>query len=425
MTTPRQIYATRTQQAYTIPQAPRGLREDDVARRRLQQKGDLTRQGGYWKLRWREDQTLADGTLKRAWSRAVFIGPCAGAGALTEKQATRFAWDNFLSRLDQNNTVPMSVMTVAQFVERRFMPGHVAMLKQAGRAHYTAMLKRIMPALGSTRLRDVRKDDVQRLVAGVLAEGRAVQTALHVKNAVSAIFTHAEGEECFTGTNPAKHVRLPEMVRREPHALSWDQARAVLAALASPAREMALAMILLSCNVSELLGLQWKRLNLTDGWSTADVEALPPWTLAVRRQWYRGGYGSCKAKARERLLQIPAPLRSVLIGMRQRATFAAPDDPVFCGRTGKPLDEHNYAVRRLKPVGIAMGMPWLSWHVFRRTHATLTKAVGLSDHDRMRMMGHSSIALTDRYTASEAGDQGAALELIAERLMGTTHGGVQ
>ena len=403
-----------------------------MARRRLQQKGDLYKQGGYWKLRWREDQVGVGGVPKRAWSRPVFIGPCEGLGHLTEKQAQRLAWENFLSRLDQNNMAPMSVMTVAQFVERRFLPGHVAMLKPAGRAHYAWALKHILPALGASRLRDVRKDDIQRIVSGLLAAGRAVQTAQHVKNAVSAIFTYAEGEACYAGTNPAKHVKLPEMVRREPHALTFDQARAVLAALAPPAREMALSIILLSCNVSELLGLRWKRLNLTPEWSTADGEALPPWTLVVRQQWCRGrgkaikaGYGSTKAKARERHIQIPAPLRPILIGMSRRKKWTGPEDAVFAGRTGRPLDEHNYAEDYLKPVGRALGMPWLAWHVFRRTHATLTKFVGLADFDRMKLMGHSSMALTDRYTDAERGDQGAAIELIAERLMGTVKGGVQ
>ena len=36
----------------------------DMARKRLQQKGDLYKQGGWWKLRWREDQRKADGGVQ-------------------------------------------------------------------------------------------------------------------------------------------------------------------------------------------------------------------------------------------------------------------------------------------------------------------------------------------------------------------------
>src|ERR1017187_9543253 len=79
---------------------------DDMARRRLQQKGDLYRQGGWWKLRWREEQIRADGSTSRGWSKPVWIGPADGPGGLTKKQAQRLAWENFLSRLDHNIRTP-------------------------------------------------------------------------------------------------------------------------------------------------------------------------------------------------------------------------------------------------------------------------------------------------------------------------------
>jgi len=56
--------------------------------------------------------------------------------------------------------------------------------------------------------------------------------------------------------NPAKLVRLPKMVRKESHALSFDQTFTTLAALKSPAREMDLFAILTSMNIAEICGLQ-------------------------------------------------------------------------------------------------------------------------------------------------------------------------
>jgi integrase len=43
----------------------------------------------------------------------------------------------------------------------------------------------------------------------------------------------------------------------------------------------------------------------------------------------------------------------------------------------------------------------------------------------MLLMGHASLSMTDRYTGAEMDRQVAALELIAERLMGEAQGGVQ
>jgi hypothetical protein len=211
----------------------------DMARKRLQQKGDLYQQGGYWKLRWKEDQRKNDGSITYAWSKPVFIGPAAGKGAFTEKQARRLAWENFLSRLDQNNRTPQSIATVHEFVDRKFLPEHVAVLKTAGKIHYghrhektgeyTGMLAHVLPALGGKRLREVGYEDVQRLVSGLTITrtrkvGEALvktqhptstQTRQHVRNAVSAIFAHAGKVQWWIGVNPAKHVVIGEMVRKE------------------------------------------------------------------------------------------------------------------------------------------------------------------------------------------------------------------
>jgi hypothetical protein len=32
--------------------------------------------------------------------------------------------------------------------------------------------------------------------------------------------------------------------------------------------------------------------------------------------------------------------------------------------------ERNPTGRILKPVGVKLGVPWLSWHVFRHSHST-------------------------------------------------------
>src|SRR5436190_22577265 len=85
---------------------------DNMARRRLQQKGDLYRRGGHWMLRWHEDHITANGETKRGWSRSVCIGPAEGLNAFTKKEAQRIAWENHLSRLDHNNRTPQSILTV-------------------------------------------------------------------------------------------------------------------------------------------------------------------------------------------------------------------------------------------------------------------------------------------------------------------------
>jgi integrase len=392
-------------------------RNPELARRRLQQKGDLFDQGGMWKLRWHEDKIGPKGEVTRGWSRAVHIGPSAGPRKLTEKEARRIGWENFLSKLDASVCAPHSAVTIENFVEQRFLPDHVALLKRSGRSHYESMLKHVLPLLGKLRLKDTTAADIQKVISAMLKKNYSVQTVKHVRTTVSAVFTHAKRLGWLTSDNPAKLVRLPEMVRRESHALSFDQAVATLEALKSPAREMVLFAILTSMNIAEICGLQWKRVNLTEQFTTVDGESLPPLTIAVRAQWYRGEYGSVKAKSRRRNLPIAVALRGVLLRMKEREKFSGPDDAVFAARTGKPVDEHNIARRHLKTVGVALGMPWLSWHCFRRTHTTLAHELGMAFTDRMAMMGHSEARMTALYTADDLQRRRTVLDRMAERLL--------
>jgi len=411
--------------------------DDAMARRRLQLKGHLYRDGRWWRLRWREDVIGEDGKITRSRPTAV-IAACKGRGSFTRKKAERLAWDAILSKLDQAQMCPQSIMTLGDFVERHFIPEHVQLKKLAGRRHYATILKHVIVALGSKTLRDIGLGDVQRLVAGMVgreyryAVGKgknkkirtgsySVQTAVHVRNAISAIFRHAKQNRMYAGDNPAELVRLPEMQRRESHALSAEQMTELLEVLESPTRELALFATLTSMNIAELCGLVWRRVNLADTWLTVDGEVLPPMTLAVRQQWYRGAYGTVKARSRRRNLPISQDMAAELAAIRCRSKFIGPDDPVFAASTGRPVDEHNLAKRKLKPAGVKLGMPWLSWHAFRRTHTTLADQLEMTAGDRVAMMGHADFRMTSHYTVVDLDRRRAVIERMGEVLKKPAH----
>jgi integrase len=414
--------------------------EDDMGRRRLQQKGDLYNQGGWWKLRWREDQVDVTGKTKYGWSKPVWIGPSKGQGKFTEKQAQRVAWDNFLSRLDQNMRTPQSVMTVREFVERKFIPEHVAIVcKPGGRVHYSTHIPIVLDGIpetktqsrkkgtpepkriagiGKMRLRDVTTEDCQRLTSEAISRGYSVQVATHIKNCISAIFTHAESKDWFSGSNPAKRVKLPEMTRKPTHALTFNQVRQLAAAVDPLSRAMVLCAVLTSMNVAEMLGLRWKHVNLTDDWATVDGESLRPWQIAIRGQWTLRQYGSVKAKGRRRDVIIPTLLAEALKELRRRDKFIGQEDAVFVSRSGTPVDEKNIMRRRLRPTAIALGMPWLGWHDLRRSFATLADQVGMTAGERQALMGHADARMTARYTKTPTENARHGVEEMGELLRG-------
>ena len=92
-------------------------------------------------------------------------------------------------------------------------------------------LKRIA-GIGDLRLRDVTTEYCQRLISETLNRGYSSQTATHIRNVISAIYTHAESKDWFSGRNPAKRVKLPTLtLTRELHALTFEQLGKLMAAL--------------------------------------------------------------------------------------------------------------------------------------------------------------------------------------------------
>ena len=345
-----------------------------MARLRGQQLGYVHRQGNAWYLAYREDALDAEGKIVRVRRHQKI----ANAKEATKREAQRIA-RQILGDVDERAQRPMSLATVQDFIETRFKTDVIWALKHAGQKHYSYVLdKHVVPTLGNVRLRDVTSDHVQALVRTKFQSGYSVQTVVHIRNAVSAVFKHAKLKGAYHGDNPVKGVRVPEMQRKETHALSFVQGQELLTHLPSPVREMALLSMTASLNVAEMLALRWKRINLSTEPAIVGGEILQPRTLAVRENYYRGQFGTVKAKARRRSVPLGTSVVRALAELRARSSFIGPDDLIFASREGTPLDERNLLGRIIKPVAITLGMPWLSWHVFRHTHATLGEEIGMT-----------------------------------------------
>ena len=386
----------------------------EMAARRLQRNGHLYMDGDWWRLRWRESAIGPDGAEKRI-RRSAVIGKAKGEHKLNEKQASRIAWETILSKVDAHTRTPASMMTLESFVEQRFIPDVVFACKHSGKLHYQYCLARITKALGTAQLRAITPSVLQDQARRWLAEGLSVQTVTHYRNTLSAIFSHAKRIGHHAGDNPASLVRLPEMQHARRNALTFEQARVLLTLLESPIREAALLAMTTSMNVAELCGLRWRRVNLTDGWAASD-EPIPPMSILVAENYYRGTFGSVKTGRRRRIVPIPAAAAELLAGLAKRPQFAGPDDIVLASRNGTPIDAHNCNNRQFRAAGRQIGAA-VTWHVLRHTCATLAEQVAMTRTDRIALLGHASGSMTDRYTHADVSRMREGVERIAERLV--------
>jgi integrase len=375
---------------------------------RLPYHVDLYREGGAWKFRVNENLFNVRGFKEHTWRDPIHIGPATGPERLTRKQAQRVVWERLPVASQQKEAPLPSAMTIADFVEKAFVPEHVAIKGLAGRTHYRAILKHVLtpeevqrvfnldversrtrlkaipdwPYISRLGLSDTRPEHIEGLMLAAQARGYSMQTVTHIRNVVSAIFSHAKKGNYFHGTNPASQVVVPGISRKEAHMLSLPQLKAVLELMRYPEREMTLMAILTGMNVAEICGLQWKHVNLSPSEQYADGEVIPSRTIVVRKQWYRGELNSVKI-GRTRNVSVPDLMFPVLTELGRRVRFTKPDDFVLVSEAGTPVNETNIASRRLKGVGQELGMPWLSWHVFRRTRKDYVQRFGSRFVDRV------------------------------------------
>lgn len=289
----------------------------------------------------------------------------------------------------------------AEFVESKFIPEYVMKKRTSGRSHFQAILKHILsperaasafgvdasqsrmnlkafpgwPYLDAAQLSEVTSADVQLLVSASLNRGYSAQMATHIRNVIRSIFSYATTSGHFFGTNPATVVTVSAMPCRHAHVLTLAQLKQVMGLMRYPEAGIALLALLTDMNVAEICGLKWKYVNLSTDRLRVDNEQLAPKTIAVRMQNYRGEYRAVMG-GRNKTSPIPDLLFSILRELRHQSAFTAPDDFVLASRSGTPINPDNIALRRLKSIGYALEMPWLSWRVFHRTRISLRAEYG-------------------------------------------------
>jgi integrase len=374
----------------------------EMARRRYQ-KGSIRKRGKrnpVWELQWWEDFIRTDGTTGRRRESAIL----GYSSELTVKQARKEA-EKKLSPLNAGKAVPHSTLTLKEFVDQVFVPLAFPILKSSTRKRYRSTLDlHLLRAFGKQRLCDIKTVEVQRFVLQKFDGGLGWETCNHLRNLLSKVFANAKKRGHFTGTNPASGVELPERRQvREKHVLMPEQVSRFLAVLREPARTMVLLAILTGLRVGEILALRWQDADLDRG------------ELRVMQAVYRGCMGSPKTKGSKRTIPLPETAIGTLKNLKQWTHGLIPERLVFPSRKGTVINDTNLLLRVLKPAGKLAGVPWVSWHTFRRTHATLLQLAGGSAKDAQAQLGHSQITTTlGIYTIPIPAHQREAVEKLSQ-----------
>jgi integrase len=168
--------------------------------------------------------------------------------------------------------------------------------------------------------------------------------------------------------NPAALVDSPRHTPALRQPFSLDQAKTFLAAIRGDRFE---ALYLLAVaggfREGELFDLEWRDVSLEAG------------VVRVRRG---------KTKASVRPVPIPPIAVAALAALQHRK------GRVFTNGAGNRLDRPGFLQRRYYPLLEKAGLPRITFHDLRHTHATLLLAAGVNPKVVQERLGHSSVIVT-------------------------------
>lgn len=240
-----------------------------------------------------------------------------------------------------------------------------------------ALENHLVPFFGEKDMADIKAKDSRDYAAAKLSEGYADKTINNHLLVLNRFLNVAREEGVLNGPK-AKVERIPTEWS-EARYLNAKEIKALLRAAAADAEHYH-QMIVLSLNTGirsgELLGLSWKDVDLDHK------------KLRIRKSLCRTS-GQLKApkngKQRDVFLNDAA--------LKCLDSVAAPSERVGMVFNVKYSAAHDAIVR----IGKKAGLEAIGWHTLRHTFASLLVLEGVPLFTVSRLLGHSSIRITERY----------------------------
>ena len=260
-------------------------------------------------------------------------------------------------------------------------------LSERTRSTYRRDIERwAVPFFRGHKLAEVEPPDVRAFVGHLEAAGLRPASVRAVLAPVRAMYATAV-EDGAVRTNPTRDVRVgarrePDEPGREIRALTRAELSRLLEALPAQWRPFFELLAHTGLRISEAVALEWR-----------DVELGAHPRLLVRRQDCRGEVGALKsAHSRRDVPLSPGMARRLwTLGAGRQGS-----ERVFTSAHGARVNDANVRRRVLAPAAEAAGVPFVTFHTFRHTCASLLFAAGRDVKVVQERLGHADPGFTLR-----------------------------
>ncbi len=222
----------------------------------------------------------------------------------------------------------------------------------------------------SMRLAEIGKKEIEAFISGRIRQGVGKPTINRNRAALSKFFEWAITQGCYQGANPVRLVKKFRESSGRTRYLTSDEYSRLLLAAAPHLKRIIVVAVHSGGRLNEILRLRWGDIDLERG------------LLYFRRETTKG--------RKERQIPINDELAAMLRSLRP----GPPTEPVF-DYAGRPLKGVRTAFESAR---LKAGIPDVHFHDLRHTFASWFAQNGGDERRLQKYLGHSSSALTQRYT---------------------------
>ncbi len=275
-----------------------------------------------------------------------------------------------------------SSISFADFVERQYLPHCKINKKEHSYIQEKQLLTNwINPVIGNKSLQAITVLDIESIKNKMLSIGRSPRTVEYTLAIVRQVFNAAIDWNNFKGENPVKKINIPKEDNRRVRFLSKDEVILLLSECKKKSGKM-YEVVLLSVSTGlragEIANLKWQDIDLENK------------MIAVK-------------DTKNNMNRI-AYMTEKIYAIFKDKKACSPDDYIFTDMTGKKPKNiaRTISFRKItKQLGFNDGITdrrnKVVFHTLRHTFASWLAISGVPIYTIKELMGHKTIAMTERY----------------------------
>ncbi len=353
--------------------------------------------------RWYPEKGWSAKTIeKKLNAEAAEIERQAKAGEIVSRKRAKEIAEQEREKAEKAAAAEARLPTLERFAKERFMPKIAVDCAENTRASYQTNLdKWIIPAVGDLKMKDITPADLQGILDGMKAQGKAHGTVQKVHVVLSSLFKTAKKAKVIQ-TNPMLDVDKPdprpdEVIKNEAElALSAGELSYVLDCISKEPLKWQ-AFIALAADTGarrgELCGLLWKDVDWKSG--MVRIEGNLQYTKA------KGVYRTIPKTKKVREVDLGPDALTILRAWRTEQSEKCISQWVFTQENSPEPMFPQSPTRYFRKFGERYDIPNFHPHILRHTSASLALTSGAADIKSIAdRLGHSEAVLLKKYAHS-------------------------